>query len=172
MPGCRRSQSTDVSVVSSIGTGGGATATQMPGLITTSNRLKKLLPATGRYLLILPGYTCTNCRAMESTVFPRENIVERFGQLEKVKLYTDGGQNASENQKFQFELTGTLALPTYAIVDPHTGNVLDQLIGFTRAPDFEKFLDRGLERYQRAQLAKQTADFWPAVLHYFSNKHS
>jgi len=97
------------------------------------------------------GYTCTNCRAMESTVFPLQNIEQRFSQMERVKLYTDGGAKGPENQRFQFELTGTVALPTYVIVDPHTGNVLDQLIGFSRAADFEKFLDRGLERYLRVR---------------------
>jgi thiol:disulfide interchange protein len=148
-------QSTDVSVVSSIGTGGGNTAADT----WSDNYERSVEEAISRnrpVFIDFTGYTCTNCRAMESTVFPRENIVERFGQLEKVKLYTDGGQNASENQKFQFELTGTLALPTYAIVDPNTGNVLDQLIGFTRAPEFEKFLDRGLERYRRAQLQRDS----------------
>src|SRR5690625_7476713 len=36
------------------------------------------------------GYTCTNCRAMESTVFIQPNIREKFALMEKVKLYTDG----------------------------------------------------------------------------------
>src|SRR5690625_6724494 len=54
------------------------------------------------------GYTCTNCRAMESTVFIQPNIREKFALMEKVKLYTDGGTRADENQAFQFELTGTL----------------------------------------------------------------
>lgn len=93
------------------------------------------------------GYTCTNCRAMESTVFVREDIKNRFSRMEKVKLYTDGGSRADENQAFQFELTGTLALPTYVIMDPENRQVLDQLIGYTRAEDFAKFLDQGLARY-------------------------
>ncbi|HLR89420.1 MAG TPA: cytochrome c biogenesis protein CcdA [Balneolaceae bacterium] len=93
------------------------------------------------------GYTCTNCRAMESTVFIQPNIREKFALMEKVKLYTDGGTRADENQAFQFELTGTLALPTYVILNPETGQILDQLIGYTSAGDFEQFLERGLERY-------------------------
>jgi thiol:disulfide interchange protein len=149
-------QSTDVSIVSSIGAGGGAGATADAWSDNYEQSVEDAIASDRPVFIDFTGYTCTNCRAMESTVFPRENIVERFVQMEKVKLYTDGGQNASENQRFQFELTGTLALPTYAIVDPHTGNVLDQLIGFTRAPDFEKFLDRGLERYQRVQSRRQS----------------
>ncbi len=141
-------QATDVSVVSSIGTAGG-TASAVEWSDNFDESAERAVAENRPVFIDFTGYTCTNCRAMESTVFPRENIVERFQQMETVKLYTDGGRDASENQRFQFELTGTLALPTYAIVDPNTGNVLDQLIGFTRADDFEKFLDRGISRYRQ-----------------------
>jgi thiol:disulfide interchange protein DsbD len=97
------------------------------------------------------GYTCSNCKAMESTVFPLQNVQQRFDQMEKVKLYTDGGEDAGRNQELQFELTGTLALPTYVILDPESGTVLDQLIGYTEAEKFESFLNRGLQRYQQIQ---------------------
>lgn len=95
------------------------------------------------------GYTCTNCKAMEANVFPDPVVQELFSKMEKVKLYTDGGSDADKNQAFQFDLTGTLALPTYAIVDPETGMVLDQLIGYTKRADFEAFLLQGLDRYRQ-----------------------
>ena len=85
---------------------------------------------------------------MEANVFPDPKVQELFAQMEKVKLYTDGGADAEKNQTFQFELTGTLALPTYAIVDPQTGQVLDQLIGYTKTTDFEAFLQQGLDRHR------------------------
>jgi thiol:disulfide interchange protein DsbD len=84
-------------------------------------------------------------------VFPQQNIIERFDQLQKVKLYTDGGTDAEENQTLQFEMTGTLALPTYVIMDPESGRILDQLIGFTRAENFQQFLDNGISRYQASK---------------------
>ena len=93
------------------------------------------------------GYTCTNCRAMESNVFPLAEVAERFDQMELVKLYTDGGPNAKENQMLQFDLTGNVALPTYAIVDPESGRVLAQILGYSDADDFVVFLDRGLRAY-------------------------
>jgi thiol:disulfide interchange protein len=141
-------QATDVSLVNSISVSGGAVEDD----IWSDNyeASAELAAANNRPVFIdFTGFTCTNCRAMESTVFPLQNIQDRFGRLELVKLYTDGGSAARENQQFQFELTGTVALPTYAIVEPATGTVLDQLIGFTRADDFQAFLDRGLERYER-----------------------
>jgi thiol:disulfide interchange protein DsbD len=85
---------------------------------------------------------------MESNIFPLAKVVERFDQMELVKLYTDGGTNAKENQMFQFELTGNVALPTYAIVDPVSGLVLAQILGYSDEEDFVSFLDKGLQAYE------------------------
>ncbi|MDX1640963.1 MAG: cytochrome c biogenesis protein CcdA [Balneolaceae bacterium] len=139
---------TDVSVVNSIGPN---TTISQTGEVWSDNYDSSVENAIAENIPVFidfTGYTCTNCRAMENTVFPLEHVQQRFEQMEKVKLYTDGGEDAEKNQQFQFELTGTVALPTYAIVDPKSGRVLDQLIGYTKAEDFENFLDRGLERYK------------------------
>jgi len=95
------------------------------------------------------GYTCTNCRAMESNVFPLSGVRERFEKFELVKLYTDDGIDGPENQIFQFQLTGTVALPTYAIVDPETGNLLDIISGYVSEEEFTTFMDRGLSRFDQ-----------------------
>lgn len=142
-------KSTDVSVVRSISAAGGSSAVESEWSDNYDASVETAIADDVPIFVDFTGYTCTNCRAMEATVFPLDNIQEKFSQMEKVKLYTDGGDSAEENQQFQFDLTGTLALPTYAIVDPHSGRVLDQLIGFTRAKDFEEFLSRGIERYQQ-----------------------
>jgi thiol:disulfide interchange protein len=93
------------------------------------------------------GYTCTNCRAMESNVFPLTSVKDRFERFELVKLYTDDGIDGPQNQVFQFQLTGTVALPTYAIVDPETGALLDILSGYASEAEFTRFMDRGLSRF-------------------------
>lgn len=95
------------------------------------------------------GYTCTNCRAMESNIFPLTSVRDRFNRFELVKLYTDDGVDGPENQIFQFQLTGTVALPTYAIVDPETGTLLDILSGYVDEAEFTSFMDRGLARYDQ-----------------------
>lgn len=141
-------QATDVSLVSSIGSQAGV-ASEDEWSDNYEASVEAAIAANQPVFIDFTGYTCTNCRAMEANVFPVPGVQNYFGQMEMVKLYTDGGSNAKENQNFQFELTGTLALPTYAIVDPHTGRVLDQLIGYTRAERFEEFLARGIERYNR-----------------------
>lgn len=142
-------QANDVSLVQSIGAGSSGEGTSSEWIQDYEQAKENALTNNVPLFIDFTGYTCTNCRAMESTVFPQPAIVERFSLMENVKLYTDGGVNAETNQTFQFELTGTLALPTYVIQDPKTGRVLDQLIGFTREKEFEKFIDNGLERYNR-----------------------
>ncbi len=146
------SKSTDVSVVRSISSaGGGSTAVESQWSDNYEESLEKAIAQNVPVFIDFTGYTCTNCRAMEATVFPLDNIQERFAQMEQVKLYTDGGSRAEENQQLQFDITGTLALPTYVILDPHTERVLDQLIGFTRAAEFEEFLNRGIDRYRQVR---------------------
>lgn len=145
------SKTTDVSVVRSINAGGGGSAQESIWSDDYDTSVEKAISENRPVFIDFTGYTCTNCRAMESTVFPLDNIQEKFAQMETVKLYTDGGNSAEQNQQFQFDLTGTLALPTYVIIDPNSGKVLDQLIGFTRASEFEEFLNRGIERYQQVR---------------------
>ena len=141
----------DVSVVNSIGVSGGQVSDTSEWL-QDFEEAKQLAIENDQPLFVdFTGYTCTNCRAMESTVFPEQNIVERFEQMQKVKLYTDGGVDADKNQTLQFNMTGTLALPTYVIMDPKSERILDQLIGYTRADKFQQFLDNGISRYSSVQ---------------------
>ncbi|MFU8811774.1 MAG: cytochrome c biogenesis protein CcdA [Balneolaceae bacterium] len=144
-------QSTDVSVVNSISMQGGAVAEDEEWSRDYEASVAAAIENDMPLFVDFTGYTCTNCRAMEANVFPVAGVQNYFSQMQKVKLYTDGGSDAQKNQAFQFDLTGTLALPTYAIVDPNTGRVLDQLIGYTRAEPFQEFLERGVERYQRVR---------------------
>ncbi|MGK7369459.1 MAG: cytochrome c biogenesis protein CcdA [Candidatus Halalkalibacterium sp. M3_1C_030] len=145
-------QATDVSVVYSISQrGGGGTESGDEWADWSSNyseSVEKAKVASQPVFIDFTGYTCTNCRAMESNVFPLQPIQEKFKKMEKVRLYTDDGTDGPENQKFQFQLTGTVALPTYVIVNPHNGNVINQLVGYSDKDEFENFLEIGLNRYQ------------------------
>lgn len=144
-------QATDVSVVHSISqqSGGSGEGSHDEGWTEDYDKAVAQAKESGKPVFIdFTGYTCTNCRAMETNVFPREDVQERFNQMEKVRLYTDDGVDGPENQKFQFKLTGTVALPTYVIVDPKTEQVVEQLVGYTRKDAFVDFLDDGLEHYE------------------------
>lgn len=144
-------QATDVSVVYSIAQTGGAAGGSEENIEGWSDdyqaSVEKAKQSGEPVFIDFTGYTCTNCRAMETNVFPLEEIQIRFAKMEKVRLYTDDGIDGPENQQFQFKLTGTVALPTYAIVDPFSGKVLDQLVGYANKEEFRQFLDNGLQRF-------------------------
>ena len=90
------------------------------------------------------GYTCTNCRWMETNVFTLNEVQVRFNEFILVHLYTDGGENYRENQRYEIERFGTAALPYYVILSPED-DVLATFPGMTRNVDeFLDFLDKGL----------------------------
>jgi thiol:disulfide interchange protein DsbD len=143
-------QATDVSVVASVSQRGSGSTDADEGWSSDFQASLDVARTEGKPVFIdFTGYTCTNCRAMEANVFPLAEIQQRFGQMELVRLYTDGGTDGPANQKFQFELTGTVALPTYVIINPATGNILEQLVGYADKNEFQSFLDRGLNRFEQ-----------------------
>lgn len=76
--------------------------------------------AAGRPVFVdFTGYTCTNCRQMEATVFVEPEVERVLSEhFIPLKLYTDGPIDGSRFQTYQLQLTGTVALPTYAIIMP------------------------------------------------------
>ncbi|MEX0609624.1 MAG: cytochrome c biogenesis protein CcdA [Balneolaceae bacterium] len=143
-------QATDVSVVASIGMiGGGSAISNDEGWSDNYETSRETALAENKPVFIdFTGYTCTNCRAMEANIFPLQEVKALFDEMVLVKLYTDGGTKATENQQFQFKLTGNVALPTYAIVDPETGRVLQQSLGYSKKDKFIPFLQEGLQKYK------------------------
>ena len=64
-----------------------------------------------------------------------------------LRLYTDGLERGKEYQRYQLLLTGTSALPTYAIVDPATGDLITKRSGMMKVDKFEAFLDGAAGAY-------------------------
>ena len=96
------------------------------------------------------GVTCTNCRWMESNLFPHPRVQQELSQFVRVELFTDRETPEDErNSALQAEKFATVALPLYAIVSP-TGTILARFPGLTRNPDeFVAFLQRGARRFQQ-----------------------
>ncbi|MFB3131304.1 MAG: cytochrome c biogenesis protein CcdA [Rhodothermales bacterium] len=101
------------------------------------------------------GYTCTNCREMEANVFTRPEVAERFERnFVLLRLYTDGIERGQEFQRFQIKLTGTVALPTYAIVSPfEQKKPIVRISGVVAAQTFASFLDQGTASFLEQSLA-------------------
>ncbi|MCH7858686.1 MAG: thioredoxin family protein [Candidatus Marinimicrobia bacterium] len=95
--------------------------------------------------LDVTGYTCTNCRWMEANIFTIPDVAERFEKYVLLRLYTDGGPNFREKQRFVVERFGTVALPLYVILAPD-GREISRFPGMTRdSKKFVAFLDKGFE---------------------------
>ena len=90
------------------------------------------------------GYTCTNCRWMESNVFPKKEVEAELSKLVLTRLYTDdGSENNSKQQAFEQNTFGTVALPFYAIMDGD-GKIIATFAGLTRnTQEFVEFLQKG-----------------------------
>ncbi|MFQ6609824.1 MAG: protein-disulfide reductase DsbD family protein [Fidelibacterota bacterium] len=89
------------------------------------------------------GYTCTNCRWMETNVFEDIRVSRKFNDFVLVRLFTDGGKNHRENQRLEVERFGTAALPFYVILSPDN-NEIARFHGMdTDVGKFLEFLEKG-----------------------------
>ncbi len=119
-------------------TGGGSAGREMEwhtdreAALAEARRLKKPV------FIDFTGYTCTNCRWMESNIFPLPAVRAELENFVRLQLFTDGeGPQYEENQRYQKEQFGTVALPLYVILD-WQGAKLATFPGMTRRP--EEFL--------------------------------
>ena len=79
---------------------------------------------------------------MEENIFSDPKVIEKFkNDFKLVQLYTDGGDNAAENQNLQISRFKTVALPLYVILDSEN-NLLTKHTGILNpAKDFLRFLN-------------------------------
>ena len=90
------------------------------------------------------GYTCTNCRWMETNVFEEPPVKELFKEFVLVRLYTDAGENHREYQKMEVERFNTAALPFYVILTPDDKEITRFPGMDTDVSKFVNFLKEGL----------------------------
>lgn len=107
---------------------------------------------SGKPILIdFTGYTCTNCRQMEANVFPNEAVSGRLRDgFELMRLFTDDPIDGPDLQRYQLQLTGTVALPTYAVVDA-SGTLLHRWLGVASQEEFSSFLDEASDRFAKTR---------------------
>ena len=104
----------------------------------------KLAKAENKKLFIdFTGYTCTNCRWMETNMFPKPAVNAELEKFVRVRLFTDGeGEPYEGFQRMQEQRFGTVALPLYAIIGP-TDEVIATFEGLTRnESEFLAFLTK------------------------------
>ena len=110
--------------------------------------------ATKPVFVDFTGYTCTNCRDMEANVFPKSQVASKLqADFVLLRLYTDDLPDGTEFQRYQLRLTGTTALPTYAVLDPGDEAVITKMSGTASVEKFAAFLQRGAAEFQDQRLA-------------------
>ena len=78
-------------------------------------------------------------------VFPEPPVATHLREdLVLLRLHTDDAEKGPALRQFQRELTGTVALPTYAIVTPDK-QVLAEHRGMASPAAFDAFLETGLD---------------------------
>ena len=100
--------------------------------------LKKAKEVNKPMFVDFTGYTCTNCRWMETNVFEESPVQELFKEFVLIRLYTDGGENHREYQQMEVDRFNTAALPFYVILTPDDEEIT-RFPGMD--PDVSKFVD-------------------------------
>jgi hypothetical protein len=97
---------------------------------------------------------------MERTVMTQHSVIAALKNMVRAQLYTDEVPGITDaefrdkllllNQELQSELTGDVALPSYAVVSADGRTVLAYFSGLdsTGGKDFVEFLNAGLQRWE------------------------
>ncbi|MFO8072134.1 MAG: cytochrome c biogenesis protein CcdA [Polyangia bacterium] len=132
-------------------------ADHLPWIVDDIERGRREAREKDRPLFIdFTGYTCTNCRYMEGSVFPRPEVRSRLEKMVLVTAYTDGTADVHDSQReYQIERFGTAALPLYAIIDPHGDELLAVHPDMTKnVSEYVDFLDEGLRAFEKRKKAR------------------
>jgi thiol:disulfide interchange protein len=124
-----------------------AASNELPWIMNDYEQALAVARREGKRLFVdYTGYTCTNCRWMESNMFPREDVRRHMSGFVLVRLYTDGeGAIFQKQQRLQQEKYKTVALPYYA-VENADGSPVASFPGLTRDPaQFVAFLRKAQE---------------------------
>jgi len=149
-------QARDVSLLSLMGNASNAVENEEAWVVDDIDAAFAQARVEGKPVMIdFTGYTCTNCREMEANVFTRPEIAERFQRhFVLLRLYTDGLEKGEDFQRYQLKLTGTVALPTYAIVHPEAQDKpLLKISGTVPTEQFAAFLDQGASSFLEESIA-------------------
>lgn len=115
--------------------------------------------ATGKPIFLdFTGYTCTNCRWMESNVFTRDDVRQLMEQYVLARLYTDRREESNQrNQQMQIDRFKTIDLPYYVVLTPDDKVVAE--MPFDRDVDvFKNLLRRGISAAVKQGAAAESED--------------
>jgi thiol:disulfide interchange protein DsbD len=88
------------------------------------------------------GFTCTNCRWMETNMFPKPSVQSLMDNMIKVRLYTDRRTEPYTTNKAMMQTRfQTIELPLYAIISSDD-RVIDTQTFTKNEQEFLEFLNK------------------------------
>ncbi len=98
------------------------------------------------------GFTCTNCRWMETNMFPKQEVRKLMDKMVKVRLYTDRRTEPYATNKAMMQTRfETLELPLYVILSPDD-KVLDTQAFTKNESEFVEFLSKAFASSSNASI--------------------
>ncbi|MBS1538956.1 MAG: thioredoxin family protein, partial [Bacteroidetes bacterium] len=92
------------------------------------------------------GVFCTNCRWMETNIFPKPSVNSLMSDLVRVRLYTDRRSEADKwNKNMMMTRFNSIELPLYAIVSPND-NILGTQAFTKNEAEFVDFIKQGTQK--------------------------
>jgi thiol:disulfide interchange protein DsbD len=118
-------------------------------------------------LIDFTGVNCANCRAMESGVFPRPEVVDVLKKFVTVQLYTDRvpigsitqqqrAELAEINQDRLLKLAQEQTNPIYVVLSPK-GEFLNRIGGYNEPKVFVDFLTSALNKLPKSGETRRTS---------------
>lgn len=142
-------QAGDVSLITSMRSDGGEA--DLPWMEDIEAAYAEARQSDRPVFIDFTGYTCTNCRQMEANVFPKPAVASMLAEeFVLLRLYTDDQDQGPMLQRYQLRLTGTVALPTYAVVDARDETLLARTSGLSTPTEFLAFLKEGAAKHRRS----------------------
>lgn len=98
---------------------------------------------TGKPVFVdFTGFTCTNCRWMETNMFPKSSVQSLMDKMVKVRLYTDRRTEPYTTNKTMMQTRfQTIELPLYAIISSDD-RVIDTQAFTKSEQEFLEFLNK------------------------------
>ena len=102
-----------------------------------------------RALVNWTGVTCSNCRKMERSIFPRPEVLRELQKYVEVRLHTDRDNEVSKAlEALKTKRLEDVSKPIYEIIDPQDGKTIDLFRGadIFGGARFREFLEKNIGR--------------------------
>ena len=86
---------------------------------------------------------------MEKGTFTKKNVIDAMNKFLVLSLFTDEGPRKDEFSELGQQMTGSVTVPQYVLVDPHDYKVLASFdYNQAREDDFAERVEKAHRRYQ------------------------